>query len=292
MLDLNKIVEVYCFSDNFVKFVEGEKSSIGRKSMLSTAEYMTIIVLKHVLKIRTNKSLYNTLKFFGLDKMFSKLPSYQQFNDGMRRALPYLVAATSCLTRKNKKNKAAFYIVDSTPLPICANAHRYNVKIDNGLGKSGKNLNGWYFGFKLHLIIDQNMEVVGLCVTDAATKDYNALNGAFVKELFGFLIGDKGYVCKRVASNLAQDGLVLVTKPRKNMKKLPVTKDVLHMLLRREIIENIFSRLKLQFNMVTQFARSLDGFFVQVFGAILTFLIDGKLRKRFKIQEILNDSIS
>ena len=76
------------------------------------------------------------------------------------------------------------------------------------------------------------------------------------------------------------------------MKKLPVTKSVLRMLLRREIIENIFTRLKLQFNMVTQFARSLDGFFVQVLGAIVTFLIDGKLRKRFKNQEILKDSIS
>ena len=113
MLDLNKIVEVYCFSDNFVKFVEGEKSSIGRKSMVSTAEYMTIIVLKHVLKIRTNKSLYNTLKFFGLDKMFSTLPSYQQFNDGIRRALPYLVAATVCLTRNHEKIRKYFFMIFS-----------------------------------------------------------------------------------------------------------------------------------------------------------------------------------
>lgn len=272
---LEKLVEVYCLSDNFVKHIESnglKKHPAGRKGNLSVAEYMTLIVLKHAFKIRTNKSLYTFVKNFGFQNMFSTLPSYQQFNNGIRQSLPYLVALANGLTTNNKKKKALFYIVDSTPLPVCANAHRYNVKIDNGLAKSGKNLNGWYYGFKLHLIIDQNMEIVGITVSDAATKDYNVLCGHFVSGISGYLIGDKGYICQRIAKNLALKGLTLLTRSRKNMKKNPVAPEVLKMLSRREIVENVFSRLKLQFDMINQFARSLDGFLVQIFGAILTLI--------------------
>jgi len=292
---IQNLVEVYCLFDNFVKYLNLEglkKHPAGRKGMLSEAEYMLIITLKHSLGIRTNSSLYFMIKNYGFASLFSDLPSYQQFNDGIKRSLPYLIVLTTLLTASNKNKKAKYYIVDSTPLPICANGHRHNVKIDMGLAKSSKNLNGWFHGFKLHVIINQNMDFVGIKITDGSTKDFNALEGEIIRGLVGWLVGDKGYISSKTSSNLVKQGLVLLVKSRKNMKKLPATKWQNFLFSQRERIEGVFSMLKLRFNMITNLARSLDGFFTTIFGAIVTFFIMRKPREELCIERLENILIS
>jgi len=272
---MHNLEEVYILNDNFVKFLEQQnlkRNPVGRKSTLSVSEYMTLIMLQQELGIRINKVFYFLIKNL-FQKHFSKLPSYQQFNEGLRYTLPYLLLLTSLLINKNKKKKAKFYIVDSTPLPICANAYRYNLKIDFGLAKTGKNLNGWFHGFKAHLITNHNLEIVGLCFSDGAKKDYNVLNGNMIKDLTGWLIGDKGYICSQVSQNLAKQGLFLLTRTRKNMKKFPATNYQNYLLSKRETIETVFSILKSQLNMITQGAKSLLSFFSKIFAAILLYCI-------------------
>ena len=292
---IQNTVEVYCLFDNFVKYLNSaglKKHPAGRKGLLSEAEYMFIIALKHSFGIRTNSNLYYMIKHFGFASFFSKLPSYQQFNDGIKRSFPYLVALTTLLAESNKNKKSKYYIVDSTPLPICSNGHRYNVKIDNGLAKSSKNLNGWFHGFKLHIVINHNMDIVGIKVTDGSTKDYNALEGGIIKGLIGWLVGDKGYISSKVSRKLSQQGLNLLVKSRKNMKKLPVTKWQNFLFSQRERIEGIFSMLKLRFNMLTNLARSLEGFFTNVFGAIVTFLVTRKQTEELSIERFEHILIS
>ena len=141
---IQNIEEVYCLCDNFVKYLDSigiKKHPAGRKNVLSMAEYMLIILLKHSFSIRTNSTLYFLIKHYGFAKLFSELPSYQQFNEGIRRSLPYLMALTALMIKSNKSKKARYHIVDSTPIPVCSNGHRYNVKIDKKLASSGKNLN-------------------------------------------------------------------------------------------------------------------------------------------------------
>ena len=280
--------EVYCLNDNFVKYLERcglRKHPAGRKSALSIAEYMTIILLKQELGIRKNSNLYIVIKEM-FKRHFSPLPSYQQFNEGLRQTFPYLMLLTALMAKNNKIKKSKFYIVDSTPLPICSNGHRYKVKIDNGLAKSGKNLNGWFHGFKLHIIINNNLDIVSLCISDGAKKDYNVLSGEMVRGLFGWLVGDKGYVSSKTHSSLSKQGLTLLTKTRSNMKKFPATSYQNYLFSKREIVETVFSVLKHQLNIVTNNARSFFGFFSQVFAAILAYFLckDKKLEKLNKIE--------
>ena len=169
---IHNLEEVYVLNDNFVKYLSKigiKRNPAGRKSNLSIAEYMTLILLKQELGIRKTNIFYFLVQNI-FRRYFSKLPSYQQFNDGLRHTLPYLLLLTNLIVNKNKKNKSIFYIVDSTPLPICANAYRYNLKIDNGLAKTGKKLNGWFYGFKAHLIVNSNLEIVGLSFSDGSKK--------------------------------------------------------------------------------------------------------------------------
>ena len=66
----------------------------------------------------------------------------------------------------HKQNSDGFFIVDSASAPVCPSILRKNrVKRDGGFGKVGKNLNRFYFGFKLHAFINQHMQYVSLRIT-------------------------------------------------------------------------------------------------------------------------------
>ena len=282
-MTIEKITEIFCLADNFVKFLEKnglKRNVVGRKSMLSPSEFILLLVLKQAFCLKTNKILYYFTKYFFKD-LFSQIPSYQQFNDGLNRAFPFLVALTTLLIKETKKKKAKFYVVDSLPLSICSNGHRYNVKIDNGTATSGKNLNGWYHGYKFHMIINQDMEIVGIKITNASVKDHAVLEGDFIKGLIGWLVGDKGYICKEKKEKLHKKSLNLLTRTRKNMKKYPITPFESYLLSQRQIVESVFSKLKYRYNIVTGYARSLRGYFVNVLSAVVTYCLE--MRKNLKI---------
>jgi len=122
-------------------------------------------------------------------------------------------------------------------------------------------MNGWYYGFKLHLIINKNMDVVSFKFTSGSISDITALDSKLVKGIAGYLIGDKGYLGYKKAKELKKSNITLITKGRKNMKKLPVNKKILRMLSRRQIVETSFSMLKDRLQIINKKARSITSFF-------------------------------
>ena len=267
--------QIYCLADNFVKFIEKEvfkKSSVGRKGMLTRAEYLTIAIIKQDLGIKTNKKLYKLIKFC-MQNAFSTLPSYSQFISGMNSNLLYLVYFLQIHTKINQQNSKGLYFVDSTPMPICSNAHRYAVKTDLGSASAGKNMNGWFYGYKLHLIINHNMDIVSFKFTTGSTNDTTALDEKLIKDLQGYLIGDKGYISSKKKKELAAKGLLLMTKPRKNMKQPPATPLSIALFKCRMKIESIFGTLKHEFSLINRYARSITGYFTQALAALVTYCL-------------------
>ena len=271
------LVETYCLIDNLTRKVDHhlKKTPAGRKGKLSRSELLTIAIIKQFLGIKTNKSLYNLIKDCG-QNYFSELPSYQQFCSGLESNIHYLAIINLVLVEINSQKKSDFFIIDSTSLPICRNTYRSRSKLGKGIASSGKNMNGWYFGFKLHAIITSNMDIVSFKFTNASTADITALDSQMIKNIFGFLVGDKGYISQKKAQELRKSGITLITRPRKNMKKLPVTKKVLSMLSRRQVVETTFSLLKSKFSLLFQHARSLKSFFSQIFSAVLSYHLHQK----------------
>jgi hypothetical protein len=272
------LVEIYCFLDEFTRFFNSKclsRGRQGRKCILSDAELMLIFIIKSAYQVANNKILYNMIQDSKeLSCMFDKLPSYQQFNDGLRRLLLQFTVAVEVLCNMNLDKNSGFYVVDSTPLPICSNGYRYNCRMGKNIAKPGKNMNGWWYGFKLHMMVNQNMEIVKVSVTDASTKDHKVLEKNFIKKISGILLADKGYTSRKVAERLLiYHGIELVVKPRKNMKKTPISVKKAKILGKRQIIETVFSQLKNKLNMVTNTARSLLGYFTNVFAAIFTYMI-------------------
>ena len=77
---------------------------------------------------------------------------------------------------------------------------------------------GWFFGFKLHIVINQKGEIMSCCLTKGNVDDRAQLEHLF-KNLQGLVAGDKGYISEKKRAKLKESGVEFITKHRKNMKK-------------------------------------------------------------------------
>lgn len=271
------LVEVYCLASNLTNKIdkELEKSSSGRKPKLNRAEYITIAIIKQDCCIRTNKKLYELLKYC-MNRDFPKMPSYQQFCEGLESNLFYLAIINQILTQMNISLTEAAYIIDSTSLPICKIMYSNSAKMGLGIADYGKNLEGWFFGFKLHIIINTDMDITAFKFSKGSSSDLSALDKYMTKGLIGYLIGDKGYISAKKTKQLLDQNLQLVTRPRKNMKKLPAESAILSLLAMRQRVETVFGQLKDNFMLIWRKARSVQSFFSNALAAILAYTLKKK----------------
>ena len=111
------------------------------------------------------------------------------------------------------------------------------------MAKRGKTSTGWFFGFKLHLVVSDQGEILAWCVTPGNVDDRQPVP-KLVKTLVGKLFGDKGYLSAPLAAELQEHGLHLLTKVRKNMALRPMDPADKALLRKRTIIETINDQLK------------------------------------------------
>jgi len=70
---------------------------------------------------------------------------------------------------------------------------------------------------------------------------------SLLTNLEGMAFGDKGYIGKKVVERLLEQGLKLITKRKKNMKKISLTSYEKQLLSQRSIIETVFGHLKFHY---------------------------------------------
>jgi hypothetical protein len=274
---ISNLVEVYCLVSNLTKKIDQniKKNNVGRKGILSRADYITMAIIKQERCIRTNKDLYQLIKYC-MKRDFPVMPSYQQFCEGLESSFMYLAIIGQVLAQMNRSQEEDEYIVDASAMPICKTIYANQACLGEGLADYGKNLEGWFFGFKIHLIININMEVVSFKFSPASTSDIAALDEKMVSGLKGFLIGDKGYISSKKTALFLKNGLHLITRPRKNMKKSPVTKRFLSLLSKRQRVETVFGQLKDNFMFICRKVRSVQSFFAHACAALVAYMLKQK----------------
>lgn len=85
--------------------------------------------------------------------------------------------------------------MDSTSLDVCLNQRIASHKVFAGLAERGKTSTGWFFGFKLHLVINDCGELLNVILTPANVDDRKPVP-RLVHKLFGKVFADKGYVSR------------------------------------------------------------------------------------------------
>lgn len=285
---MEDLTMLYCAVDDFWKFfrqewekhlIDSGKSKRGPEPELSIAEMMTIVILFHQSNFRTFKHFYcdYVLKF--LRKEFPRLISYSRFVYLMKSLFVPLFAFL--LHSRGKITGIAF--IDSTKIQICHNKRIPRNKVFSGIAKRGKTTAGWFYGFKLHLIINEVGEILAFQFTPGNVADVSALE-SLSQGVFGKLFGDKGYISAEIAKRLFERGLKLFTTFRNKMKnKLLEMKDKM-LLRKRVLVETVNDQLKNISQLEHTRHRSIGNFFVNALGAIAAYARQPK-KPRIKLGE-------
>ena len=279
---MDHLTELYCLMDDFCKEFEpllhqrmlqqGTRKR-RRACALSLAELMTLLVLFHQVRYRQFKQFYLCHARANLKGEFPRLPSYQRCVELMPRACAALAALFECL----KARCTGISIADSTPLAVCENLRISRHKVFAGIAQRGKSSTGWFYGFKLHIVINHKGELLGIKLTPGNTDDRQALKDMAVSQtLFGKLFADKGYIAKSLTQYLAERGTQLITKVRRNMAK-PLYSAFDHAILKqRSLIETVFDELKNLCQIEHTRHRSVNNFVVNLLAGIVAYCLQPK----------------
>jgi hypothetical protein len=269
------ITERFCDIDDFCKvfipswlssLLPEEKPKRNRRFTMSPAEVMTLLILFHTSGYRNFKTFYNGYVPVVYGREFPHQVSYNRFIELSQSVLIPLCAYLN--TRRVTSKGIAF--VDSTPLRICHNKRIPRHKGFKGTAERGKGSMGWFYGFKLHLVIDDEGGLVAFFVTPGNVDDRKGLK-KMAKYIKGKLFGDKGYISKVLREDLWETGIKLITNVRRNMKKV-VLEDTDKILLRkRSLIETVNDQLKNISQIEHSRHRSLSGFMVNLVCALIAY---------------------
>ena len=140
------------------------------------------------------------------------------------------------------------------------------------MAKKGKTSTGWFFGFKLHFIFNTYGEIIRMQITGGNVNDRSPVMD-LVKDISAKLIGDKGYISKKLSAELFEQKVTLITKIKKNMKNYLMDMTDKMMLMRRSFIETIFSSMKLLGTLMHHRHRSPINAFTHLFAGLVNYQI-------------------
>ncbi len=291
------ITEIFYELDNFCqefinewnKFLLTDETKKVEGSRMIMSEIMTIVIFFHL-------SNYKNFKYFYLEKIckdyvdcFPNIVSYNRFIELMPKVfVPLGVYLRNC--RMSKATGISF--IDSTKIAVCNNKRIPSNKVFNGIAERGKGSMGWFYGFKVHLIVSDKGDLISFSISKGNKSDKNqGLMKDITRKLFGKLFGDKGYISSPVSDELSSRGIQLVTNLTKNMKNklTPIMYKIL--LRKRAIIETINDQLKNICQIEHSRHRSCQNFFVNLLSGLIayTFLPNKpSIRLNAKDYEILN----
>ena len=297
MLSSHKVTEIFFiideFDKNFEKIVSDHSlvqntdlKQRNRKSTLSDSEVMTILILFHSGHYRDLKHYYiNHVKKHMKDE-FPQTVSYNRFIELQKKVVVKLAIFLKmfCLGKCT-----GISYIDSTPIRVCHIKREKQHKVFKGFAQKGQCSLGWFYGFKLHLIINDKGEILDFIITPGNIDDRKPLSDMNLhKRIFGKLFGDKGYISKDLFEQLFIDGVHLITKIKKNMKNsLMLLQDKIA-LRKRALIETVNDELKNICQVEHTRHRSFDNFITNLLSGLIAYSFFDK-KPSINLQENIVD---
>ena len=277
---MNNLDAIYVDVDDFCLLFEpawqkhlletGEKQRI-KPSRLSTSEVMTILIAFHQSGYRDFKTYYTCFVCQYWRQHFPDLVSYTRMLKLLQTVLSPLCRYLK--TRYARSTGIAF--IDSTTLKVCHNLRIPRHKVFSEEAERGKGTMGWFYGFKLHLIMNDEGGLLAVKVTAGNVDDRTPVRD-MVDNLTGSLYGDKGYVSSALKADLAEQGINFITGQRSNMKPQKISAWDKAMLSKRFIIETVFDQLKNMAQIDHTRHRSCISFMVNLMAGLIAYTFQTK----------------
>lgn len=275
----DKVIEIFVPVDDFcIDFDEHirkfrlENSGAGhrnRKASLSDSEIIAILIFFHYGSFTNFKHYYNHYVREHLSDCFPALVSYNRFIELQQRvAVPMMLF----LKMKCMGKSTGISFIDSTHISVCHNRRIHQHRVLKEVAERGYCSLGWFYGFKLHLIINDKGELLSFYLTKANVDDRNIkVIQSLTEDIFGKLFGDKGYISKALSDLLFADGIQLITKVKKNMKQQSLSATDKILLRKRAIIESVNDELKNICQLQHTRHRSVNGFLFNVMSTLAAY---------------------
>ena len=292
-----KVTEIFFiideFDKNFEKIVSDHSlvqntdlKQRNRKSTLSDSEVMTILILFHSGHYRDLKHYYINHVKKHMKSEFPKTVSYNRFVELQKKVVVKLAIFLKmfCLGKFT-----GISYIDSTPIRVCHIKREKQHKVFKEFAQKGQCSLGWFYGFKLHLIINDKGEILDFIITPSNIDDRKPLSDMNLhKRIFGKLFGDKGYISKDLFEQLFIDGVHLITKIKKNMKNsLMLLQDKIA-LRKRALIETVNDELKNICQVEHTRHRSFDNFITNLLSVLIAYSFFDK-KPSINLQEDIVD---
>ena len=268
------ITALYCCLDDFCKVFEDweahrlipSPTTRQRTGKLSRSEMLFILVLFHLSPYKNFKTFY----LYGVGHQhracFGDLPHYDRFVS----LVPRLFAPLMVLLHSLGGEQTGIYFADSTKLAVCHTRRIHRHRVFDGLAARGKTSMGWFYGLKLHFVINHKGQVMALRITPGNTAD-SAVLDEVTRHLAGKLYADKGYIGRELFERLWQRGLHLITSIRRNMRNhlMPLADKL--MLRKRFLIETVLDTLKSEMGLEHSRHRSVINAAVHVLSCLVAY---------------------
>jgi len=275
-----QLIAIFCEIDDFCNEVDQNmqgrqlsghtKGRRGPACCLSMSEIMTIQILFQMIGYRNFKTFYTYFLQTYWKQYFPNLPSYQRFTELISGSIFPLTLFTHFKSGK----KTGVYYIDGSCLPVCNLKRSKRNKVFKEIAQYGRTSVGWFFGLKIHLVINNFGELIAFKMTKGNVNDGSAAK-SLLQCLEGLAFGDKGYIGKKLFDELFRNGLKLITRKRKNMKDKLVISDYEKQLLnQRNLIETVFDYLKNKYHIWHTRHRSIFNAVANLMAALAAYSIE------------------
>jgi hypothetical protein len=295
MITYDKVNDIFCTVDEFCKnFQKTTKSfiigkSLGRPSKMSDSEIISILLLFQMSGFRCFKHYYI---FYVQRHMQAEFPVTVSYNRFVELSQSVIMPLTIFLKTCCQGICTGISFVDSTPIRVCKTKRTNANKVFKGMAAMGKSTVGWFYGFKLHIVINDRGEILNFMISQGNMDDRTPLKSeSFLKKIFGKLFGDKGYISDKLCEILFTDGIHLVTGIRNNMKNSLMTMNDKIMLRKRSVIETINDELKNMCQIEHSRHRSFINFIVNILAALAAYSFFPK-KPSIKYETIKSNQLS
>ena len=211
-----QMTAVYVFVDDYLKAHPGQtqwRRSNHHAPPFTDAEVITIALLQGCLGVPTLKQSYRFVAT-ELRAAFPRLPCYAQWLARLH-ALSAVLGQLIQAAAGRIPMDGEVYILDAKPIPVCRPMRLGRVRLLREDGAYyGKTSSGWFFGFRLHVLVHHSGPVLAAVLTPGNWHEQEAALALALTVGGGIGLADGGYRGRELAPCLAEEAQLLLLTPQ------------------------------------------------------------------------------